>query len=149
MKWKAWLLSSEFWYNTSFHSAFSRSPFEAHSGRQPRVFGVCPQPAAGGRLEDCPVERANMDELIKLAHAHFGMKNHVDKRLSVRQFTVGNMVYMKLQLYVQSTVATRANHKLSFRYFGPFPMVKQIGSVAYCLQLPAGPLHTQSSMCLN
>jgi hypothetical protein len=64
-KWKAWLPSAEFWYNTSFHSALGHSSFEALYGCQPRVFGVCPQPAAGGRLEDWLVERANMDELIK------------------------------------------------------------------------------------
>lgn len=36
---------------------------------------------------------------------------------------------------MQSYVATKASHKLSFRYFGPFP-VSAVEAVAYRLQLP-------------
>lgn len=31
----------------------------------------------------------------------------------------------------------RANHKLSFKYFGPYEIVEKIGTVAYRLQLPS------------
>jgi hypothetical protein len=34
-KWKEWLSPAEFWYNTCWHSALGRSPFQALYGRQP------------------------------------------------------------------------------------------------------------------
>jgi hypothetical protein len=46
------------------------------------------------------------------------------------------MAYMKLQPYIQSSVLSRANKKLSFKFFGPFRVLEKIGKVAYMLQLP-------------
>ena len=47
------------------------------------------------------------------------------------------MVFLKIQPCVKSSLQKRANHKLSFRYFGPYKIVEKIGAVAYHLQLPA------------
>jgi hypothetical protein len=44
---------------------------------------------------------------------------------------------LKLQPYVQSSLAARSHQKLSFRFFGPFKIQKQVGHVAYCLELLA------------
>jgi hypothetical protein len=49
---------------------------------------------------------------------------------------VGTWVYIKLQPYVQSFVAARANQKLAYRFFGPFLITDKIGIVAYKLKLP-------------
>lgn len=43
---------------------------------------------------------------------------------------------MKLQPYAQTSVAKRANHKLSFKYFGPYEILARVGKVAYKLRLP-------------
>lgn len=45
------------------------------------------------------------------------MKNQTDKNRSEHEFSVGDMVYLKLQSYVQTSVAACANHKL-------FPLTK-------------------------
>jgi hypothetical protein len=46
------------------------------------------------------------------------------------------MVYLKLQPHIQSSAAPRSNHKLSFRYYGPFKILQRVGALAYKLQLP-------------
>jgi hypothetical protein len=52
---------------------------------------------------------------------------------------VGDSVYLKLQPYVQTSVATRANHKLSFKYFGPYKVLQRVGKAGYKLLLPPTP----------
>lgn len=64
------------------------------------------------------------------------MKNQADKALSERQFAVGDWVYLKLQPYVQTSLAHRANQKLAFKFFGPFQVLHKANDVAYKLQLP-------------
>jgi hypothetical protein len=49
-RWKDWIPAAEFWYNTNFHSALGRSPFEALYGRHPRVLGLQPPGVADGNL---------------------------------------------------------------------------------------------------
>jgi hypothetical protein len=63
-------------------------------------------------------------------------KHQADKNRTERTFELGDFVYLKLQPYVQTSVTTRACHKLSFRYFGPYQIIAKVGKVAYKLLLP-------------
>jgi hypothetical protein len=113
-RWSQFLSMAEFWYNTSPHSALKTSPFVALYGHEPRYWGIdancaCPVPAVQEWLE----ERKLMQELIKhnLNHAKQQMKSQADKNRTAREFAVGDSVFIKLQPYVQSSVARRAHHK--------------------------------------
>lgn len=39
-QWAKWLPLAEYWYNTSYHSALGRTPFEVLYGHPPRHFGI-------------------------------------------------------------------------------------------------------------
>lgn len=64
------------------------------------------------------------------------MKSQDDKKRSFRTFQVSGQVFLKLQPYIQTSLAPHANHKLSFKFFRPFPIIRKINKVAYELQLP-------------
>ncbi|XP_073367702.1 uncharacterized protein [Aegilops tauschii subsp. strangulata] len=75
-----------------------------------------------------------------LHRAQQRMKDQTDKRRPECAFQPGDKVFLKLQPYVQTSVAQRACHKLAFKFFGPFTVLTKIGAVAYRLQLPEGSL---------
>jgi hypothetical protein len=64
------------------------------------------------------------------------MKAQADKKCQERTFEVGDWVYLKLQPYVQVSVAQHASQKLGFKFFGPYEIISKVGKVSYKLKLP-------------
>jgi hypothetical protein len=130
-KWVHWVSLAKFWYNSSYHSSLGRSPFEVVYGFPPRHFGLVPPEATPiSDLNSWLEERAVMHSLIQqhLSRVQTHMKRQADKHRSERHFAIGDWVFLKLQPYVQSSLAKRANQKLSFRFFGPYKIVAKIGA---------------------
>jgi hypothetical protein len=80
-----------------------------------------------------------LSALIKqhLLRAQDRMKQQADKKRSDITFSMGDRVFLKLQPYVQSSLATGANKKLAFKCFGPYTILERIRAVAYKLDLLA------------
>ncbi|XP_026459933.1 uncharacterized protein LOC113360663 [Papaver somniferum] len=85
-------------------------------------------------------ERDHMLQLLKedLLKAQDMMKFYADNSRCDRSFNLDDWVFLKLEPYMQSSVALRQNLKLSARYYGPFEVLQKVGTVAYRLKLPIG-----------
>ena len=56
-------------------------------------------------------------------------------RREQRVFLEGDMVFLKLQTYVQSSVIHRAHNKLTFKFYGPYKILQKIGYAVCKLEL--------------
>jgi hypothetical protein len=121
---------AEFCYNTSFHSALRLAPFEALYGYSPKHFAIPDMPSSISSVEQWLQERKVQQELIKqhLHRATLRMKHQADKGWTERQIKVGDMIFLKIQPYVQSSLAPGL--------INPYVINERIGSVAYKLDLP-------------
>lgn len=153
-RWSHWLPLAQYWYNTAPHSAIGMSPFKAMYGREPRHWGITSSSSVTvPSLQSWLDERTVVQQLLQqhLHRAQQCMKTQADKKRTFRVFEVGDQVFLKLQPYIQTSVATCACHKLAFRFFGPYMVIRRINDVAYELQLLEGsqvhPIFHVSQLC--
>jgi len=106
----AWLPQAEFWYNTAFHYSLGCSPFRALYGYDPMVGAMLDatvKPPAS--IAEFVIDRQLQCELLRdqLACAQLRMKQNADRKRTDVEFSVGDHVLLKLQPYVQTSVASR------------------------------------------
>lgn len=131
-QWHQWLDLAEFWYNNSMHSALGRSPFEILYGYAPTQFGITPadeEPVSD--ISSWLQDRSLMTDVVRqhLLRAKQRMKKQVDGKRSECQFEINDWVFLKLQPYVQSSMADRSSNKLAFKFFGPYKVLSRIGKL--------------------
>lgn len=107
-KWDRWLSLAEWWYNTNHHSSLGMTPFQALYGHPPPSYPVANlNMEVPHSVEEWNKEREGMTKLLKerLKEAQNRMKQNADKKRVDKEYQVGEMVYLKLQPYRQSSVA--------------------------------------------
>ena len=136
--WEEHLPLAEFAYNNNYHASIQMAPYEALYGspcRTPTCWTeVGEKPLAG------PEVIAETEEKIKsirekLRVAQNRQKQYADKRRKPLKFEVGDLVMLKVSPW-KGIIRFGKRGKLSPRFIGPFRVLKRVGEVAYCLDLP-------------
>ncbi|WVZ83629.1 hypothetical protein U9M48_030757 [Paspalum notatum var. saurae] len=106
-RWQHWLSLAEWWYNISYHTSLNLTPFQALYGFPPPMVSEdispdCPNLTVQEQLRNRQVaQQVIKDNLLK---AQNRIKHQADKHRQDRQFAVGDMVYLKIQPYRQTSL---------------------------------------------
>lgn len=131
MHWAKWLYNIPTRFSTSF------SPFEIVYGKPPQSL---PQYVAGSsRLEAIDASLTIRDFVLptlkkKLLKAMELMKMYADKKRRPHPFKVGDLPFVKLRPYRQTSIVGNRVQKLSKQYYGPFKN-SSVSSVKLLLSL--------------
>lgn len=99
---------------------------KSFTGTPARHFGVPDETTtAVPEVDEWLVERHRFNALFhqQLLQAQVRTKSQADKKRSERSFTVGDLVYLKLQPHIQDSMTSHPCHKLAFRFFRPFEVL--------------------------
>ncbi|WVZ70482.1 hypothetical protein U9M48_019146 [Paspalum notatum var. saurae] len=136
--WKDSLPFAEFSYNNNYQASIGMSPFQALYGRQCRTPLMWEE--AGERqffgpamFEEAAENVAKVRENLRIAQSR--QKSYADKRRRELAFKAGEFVYLKVSP-LRGTKRFHMRGKLAPRYVGPCRIKKQIGELAYELELP-------------
>jgi hypothetical protein len=109
-KWCSWLSLAEWWYNSSFHTATKITPFHALYGFPAPLISEI-SIAGPVDLDDATFlqQKEHMLQQLKanLLQAQARMKKYADLKRTEREYTAGDMVYIKLQPYRMAAFAVK------------------------------------------
>ena len=83
----------------------------------------------------------------RLEQARNCMKQQTNSKITDQEFEVDNWMFVRLQLYKQTSLKKSKNHKLAPKFYGPYQVQKRVGQVAYALDIPNKEEYMTSSMC--
>jgi hypothetical protein len=65
-------------------------------------------------------------------------KTYADRQRIECSFEVGDLIFLRLQPYRQSSLKRSGVEKLMSKFYGPYRVIRRISEVAYELELPEG-----------
>ncbi|TYK26803.1 disease resistance protein [Cucumis melo var. makuwa] len=132
-KWHKCIPWAEPWYNTTFHSSARTTSFQIVYGRPPPpLVHYRDRKSNNNSVEQLLKERDLVINALKenLLIAQNKMKKQAD--LHCRE--------LKLRPYRQRSLARKCCEKLAPKFYGLYRIIKEIGEVAYRLDLPPEPI---------
>lgn len=128
-----------YWHNTTWRSSTEFTPYEIMYGwPPPAILQYVPRTAKVQSVEEHLYDRDRVKKLLmdNLVKARERKQLYADRHCTKHQFEVGDWVLLKLQPYKQKLAQGATPQKLSSRYYGPYLVLEEVGTVAYCLQIP-------------
>lgn len=118
-EWGKFLHWAEWHYNTSVHTVTDYSPYHVVYGKPPPslsqyICGSSQVEAVDVMLTECTEILAKLRS--KLTKARTTMKLYADRLRIPHPFKEGDMAFVKLRPFRQSSVAGQRNRRLSMRY---------------------------------
>jgi hypothetical protein len=120
--WVRWLHLEEHCYNTTFHMSIGMTPFRALYGYDaPTLIDLIFGDNRAPKAKDWIVESRKILKVLKenLQTAQNQQKVNADKHRIERSFEVGDLVFLRLQAYRQSSLKKSGAEKLNPRFYGP------------------------------
>jgi len=134
--WMNWLVTAEFQYNDKKHAATGKTPFELNFGRHPWKGDLMVKTDIP-RVEEflSGLQRSWEQATKAMEEAQMNMKKQFDKK---RRNPQGLKPRDHVWLENKNIHSNRPSKKLDNKRYGPFKILKDIGSGAFELELPEG-----------
>jgi hypothetical protein len=111
---------------------------EVYSQNPPSVLSYIPSTLKVQEVEKiitfCKDILCSLKDNLVLVQNH--VKKQVDQGCSELHFVEGDQVFLRLQRYKNISLKSKHCQKLSPKFYGPYIVLKNAGSVAYQLALP-------------
>ncbi|KAH9302443.1 hypothetical protein KI387_014026 [Taxus chinensis] len=128
--WIRWLHMGEYCYNTTYQMSIGMTPFRALYGYDAMSFAdLVLSDSRAPKAQDWLQENQDILRALKenLQKAQNQQKVYADRHRVERSFEVGDLVFLRLQPYRQSSLKQKGAEKLKPRFYGPYRIVKRGG----------------------